>query len=209
MQTSLITGVILGLAAGLAPGPLLTLTLSQSLKYGIKEGVKVAIAPVITDMPIIALALFVVYRLKTFDVFLGVLSMAGGLYILYLAFENFFSKPPDTEEERSAPRSIIKAVVVNALNPHPYLFWITVGGPLILKQGRQSLLPAFMFIAGFYFCLVGSKICLAGIAGRFRQFLASRHYIYIVRFLGAVLCLFAALLIKDALVFFGVLSSGA
>ena len=57
MTASLLTGVIFGLSAGFAPGPLLTLVITQTLKHNIKEGVKVALAPLLTDLPIILAAL--------------------------------------------------------------------------------------------------------------------------------------------------------
>jgi len=64
--------------------------------------------------------------------------------------------------------------------------------------------PALIFILFFYLCLVGSKISLAIITGRFREFLSGRYYLFIVRFLGTALLFFALLLIKDALVFFDI-----
>ncbi len=209
MQTSLTIGIVLGLAAGLAPGPLLALTITQSLKYGIAEGVKVAMAPLITDAPIVIAALWLLFRLQSIDnslgdILLGMLSLVGGLYVFYLALENFRAKPVYVDSVQAAPRSLLKAVMVNALNPHPYLFWMTVGGPLMLKQSRQSVVPALIFILFFYLCLVGSKISLAIITGRFREFLAGRHYLFMVRFLGTALLFFAIFLIKDALVFFDI-----
>lgn len=51
-------GAALGLSAGLAPGPLLTLVISETLQHGVKSGVKVALAPVITDLPITLLTFF-------------------------------------------------------------------------------------------------------------------------------------------------------
>lgn len=50
--TFLISGIIFGLSAGISPGPLLALVISETLKFGRKEGIKVAIAPLITDIPI-------------------------------------------------------------------------------------------------------------------------------------------------------------
>ena len=62
------TGTILGASAGVAPGPLLTLVVAETLKHNIKEGIKVSLAPIITDMPIIILSLFllekIIYRIK-------------------------------------------------------------------------------------------------------------------------------------------------
>jgi threonine/homoserine/homoserine lactone efflux protein len=63
MAVFLIAGIILGFSAGFSPGPLLTLVISQTLKHGVKEGIKVAFAPLVTDLPIIFLAVFVLTRL--------------------------------------------------------------------------------------------------------------------------------------------------
>ena len=42
---------------GLAPGPLLALVLAQTLRHGPREGCKIALTPLVTDAPIIALSL--------------------------------------------------------------------------------------------------------------------------------------------------------
>ena len=55
MISFLTTGAILGLSAGFAPGPLLTLVVSETLRYNVKEGIKVALAPIVTDLPIVVL----------------------------------------------------------------------------------------------------------------------------------------------------------
>jgi threonine/homoserine/homoserine lactone efflux protein len=202
METSFTIGILLGLAAGLSPGPLLALTITQSLQYGIVEGIKVAMAPLVTDAPIVILALWILFRMQSVDMALGILSLVGCLYVSYLALENFRAKPVTVDSFQTAPRSLLKAVVVNALNPSPYLFWMTVGGPLILRESRHSVAPAVVFLLLFYLFLVGSKIILAIITGRFKDFLTSTHYLFILRFLGIALLFFAVLLLKDALTFF-------
>jgi threonine/homoserine/homoserine lactone efflux protein len=202
MDTSFTIGIVLGLAAGLTPGPLLALTIAQTLKYGIAEGMKVAMAPLVTDAPIVILALWLLFSMRSADIILGVLSLAGCLYISYLALENLRAKPVKIEGVQTAPRSLTKAVVANALNPSPYLFWMTVGGPLILRQGNERIAPAISFLVFFYLCLVGSKIVLSLITGRFKDFLTGRLYLFILRALGIALLFFAVLLLKDALMFF-------
>ncbi|NCD26558.1 MAG: hypothetical protein EOL86_13335, partial [Deltaproteobacteria bacterium] len=49
------SGLVLGLSAGLSPGPLLTLMLSETLRHGVRAGLLVAVAPLISDLPIIIL----------------------------------------------------------------------------------------------------------------------------------------------------------
>ncbi|OGP64540.1 MAG: hypothetical protein A2170_03190 [Deltaproteobacteria bacterium RBG_13_53_10] len=204
MISALITGFVFGLSSGLAPGPLLVLVITQSLKHNAREGIKVAAAPLITDVPIILVSLFALTQLDSFHRALGFISFAGGIYVLYLSHECFRTKPVTLEELKTEPRSLSKGVVINFLNPHPYLFWLTFGGPFILKIREVNPLAPFAFISSFYLLLIGSKVFLALIAGRSRTFLRSKGYLFVMKGLALILTLFAFLLIKDALRFIGV-----
>ena len=62
-----LSGAVFGLAAGLMPGPLLALVIQQTLRHGPTEGIKVAAAPLLTDLPIVAAALFAVNRVADAD----------------------------------------------------------------------------------------------------------------------------------------------
>ena len=103
------------------------------------------------------------------------------------------------------PRSLSKGALINLLNPHPYLFWLTVGAPFILKAHRESLFSSLSFVVSFYLLLVGSKVFLALLAGKSRRFLTGKGYIYVMRVLAALLALFALFLFRDGLVFLGIL----
>lgn len=198
-MTSLLTaGTILGLSAGFAPGPLLTLVITQTLRHNIKEGIKVALAPLITDLPIIIASLLLLTHLTDFEGILGTISLLGGFYVLYLAYENLFTGPVNLVLSESKPQSIKRGVLVNALNPHPYLFWMTVGAPLVVKAKADSPLASLAFLGSFYVFLVGSKVALALVAGKSRTFLTSKAYLVVMRILGGILGVFAFLLLKDA-----------
>jgi threonine/homoserine/homoserine lactone efflux protein len=207
MISSLIAGCVLGLSSGLAPGPLLTLVITQTLKHGMREGFKVALAPLITDFPIVAVSLLVLSRLAGFERILGAVSCAGGLYVLYLAYECMRTGPITFEATKDQAHSLKKGTLINALNPHPYLFWITVGSPLLLKFRSESVVAPFVFVSCFYALLVGSKVCLALVVGKSRTFLRGKRYIHVMRILGGMLAMFALLLLKDALVLLGLLAS--
>jgi len=56
-MNSFLLGLSLGLGAGLAPGPLLALVIRSTLQDGAAAGVRVAFSPLVTDVPIIAIAL--------------------------------------------------------------------------------------------------------------------------------------------------------
>jgi threonine/homoserine/homoserine lactone efflux protein len=205
MITLLSVGIVLGLSSGFSPGPLLALIISQTLQHGIKEGIKVAIAPLITDFPILLLSLFVLSRLANFRSVLGVISLIGGLFVLKLAYENIRTKKLAIALQDTEPKSLSKGALVNALNPNPYLFWLTVGAPTIIKIWTESPFTAIMFVVGFLGCLVGAKIFVAALVGKSRHLLSDRIYGYLMRVLGVLLIVFAILLFKDGLDLLGFL----
>ena len=199
MISALVTGFVFGLSSGLAPGPLLVLLITQTLRHNTREGIKVAAAPLITDLPIVLLSLFVLIQLEHFNRALALISMAGGLYVLYLSYGCFRTKPFTLGEMKTDPRSLKKGVLVNFLNPNPYLFWLTFGGPFILKLREAGRLAPFAFFFSFYLSLIGSTVFLALIAGKSRTLLNSRAYLFVMRALALSLALFAFLLIKDTI----------
>ncbi len=199
MSDFLITGIILGLAAGFSPGPLLTLVVSETLQHDIRSGVKVALAPIITDLPIILLTLLLSTQLSRFKPILGGFSIVGGCFVFFLGVQCLRTKAVEINLQAAKPRSLSKGVIVNFLSPHPYLFWLSVGAPIVSKAMEASVFGPVAFIAGFYVLLVGSKILLALLVGRWRGFLAGKGYIYIMRFLGLVLCVLAVYLFRDGL----------
>lgn len=133
-------GVVFGLAAGLLPGPLRALVIQQTLRHGPGEGIKVAAAPLLTDLPIVAAALLAVNWLADADGILGAMSLLGAAFLGYLAYESVTTDLAAHDGPANAPRSLQKGVAANLLNPHPYLFWFTVGAPtLLVGRGRTVL----------------------------------------------------------------------
>ena len=178
MSSALLVGVMLGLSAGFAPGPLLALVITQTLKHNVKEGMLTATAPILTDAPIILLSFFILNKLSEFGAVLGLVTAIGGGYVFYLSWETMNTGPVKTEISLIEPRSLRKGILVNALNPHPYLFWVTVGIPFVLKIQGEHPFAAWGFILSFFSLLIGSKILIAVIVGKFRRFLEGR-FIYI------------------------------
>jgi threonine/homoserine/homoserine lactone efflux protein len=205
MVTFLTTGIILGLSAGFAPGPILALVISETLNHDKRAGIKVALAPIITDLPIIVLTLFILSKLSGFHTVLGIISILGGCFILYLGFANLRTKGMSVRLDNVKPKSLQKGIIVNLLSPHPYLFWVSVGGPLTVKAMQHSIIAAAAFITSFYVLLVGSKIGLAILVGNYKSFLQGRIYINTMRTLGFVLVILAIFLFRDGLKLFGLL----
>src|SRR5512137_2771018 len=110
MITALASGVVLGLSAGLSPGPMLALVLAQTLRHGSREGCKIALTPLVTDPPIILVALALATRLAELHSLLGIVSVAGGVFVLYLAWESFRPAHHQAEAPPERPRSWVKGI---------------------------------------------------------------------------------------------------
>ena len=205
-MTYLTMGAVFGLTAGISPGPLLTLVISETLKHNKREGVKIAVAPLITDIPIVLLTIFLLSKMSSFDMVLGIISILGGIFIAYLGYDSIKSKGIEIDVQNLRLKSIRKGIIVNLLSPHPYIFWLMVGAPIIIKAYQASPTAAFAFITAFYVLLVGSKISIALVVDKSKAFLKNRVFIWTLRILGLVLLVFAILLIKEGLGYFGILT---
>jgi threonine/homoserine/homoserine lactone efflux protein len=167
----LLQGIILALTATIMPGPFQAFLLSYALKHGWKRTLPAALAPLFTDGPILALFLFLLTHMPQWC--LDTLRIAGGLFILYLArgvFLAFREAAPRPEpDERAARKGLLNAIVINGLNPNPYIFWSMVGGPIVLSGWRESASLGITFLAAFFgtfVCSLAALIVVFGTAGR-------------------------------------------
>jgi len=152
MLTYLIQAIGLGFAAAAQPGPLQTYLISRTLSSGWRRALPAVLAPLISDGPIITLVLLVLSRIPEW--LERFLYLAGGVFVLYLAFGAFSAwrrfNDTDAAPEASAAQSLLGAVMVNLLNPNPYMFCALVAGPILLRAWRESTGNAVVFVAGFY-----------------------------------------------------------
>ncbi len=192
-------GILLGLAAGFAPGPLLAFVIAESLRHGGRAGIRASLAPIITDIPIVVVTMLLLARLSHSQPVLGGLSVIGGLFVLFLGWGHLRSRGLGKDAAPSPVHSLRRGVAINALSPHPYIFWLTVGGPITWRALEQGVLPASLFVGSFYFFLLGSKIAVAVVVGRSREFLSGGITLLAMRALGLLLCLLGLVLLRDGI----------
>ena len=190
---SFLLGLSLGLGAGIAPGPLLALVIRTTLQDGVAAGIRMALSPLITDAPIILLAVVLAASLP--DAVLGVLGIAGGAFVVWLGIEALRDEPAPAEAAAGAAapqRDVMRGALTNALSPHPWVFWLTVGAP-ILAQGTAA--DAALFLFAFYLLLIGAKVVLAlGVGAGRERLMQGRGYVVLLR-ASAVLLLVTGVLL--------------
>lgn len=168
----LLQGLGLGFSAGVQPGPFQTYLISQTLSRGWRKTWIAAFAPLVSDGPIVALVLLVLSQVP--DWFQQVLRIAGGLFVLYLAWKTFqtwmnFSPALDPEGQTET-KSLIHAAMMNALSPGPYLFWSLVLGPLIVAAWRENPTNILALVLPFYFGMIGVNLAVVILFGQAARF---------------------------------------
>lgn len=168
----LLQGLGYGGAAAAQPGPFQAYLLSQTLKNGLRRTLVAALAPLMSDGPIVLLVLLVLTQMP--DWFVAALRFGGGFFLLFLAYKAFRSAremavtavaTPTTEKRQS----IREAALMNMLSPNAYIFWSTIAGPIFLEGWRQAPSHGLAFMLGFYGALIGGFmgfVVLFGILGQ-------------------------------------------
>jgi threonine/homoserine/homoserine lactone efflux protein len=151
MITYFFFGLSFAFACVIQPGPFQAYLFSQSVKNGWRSTVPLAFAPIISDLPGIILVIFILKN--TPKEFTGILQCLGGIFLFYLAFKAYkaINTSNNNEDDHYSPySSFFKAVIVNLLNPNPYLGWSLVMGPMLIKGWDKDPKNGIALITGFY-----------------------------------------------------------
>lgn len=203
MQDTILTVLLLSFIAAITPGPLMALIIGETLKHGKIAGIKIGIAPLLTDLPIMLVSIFILSKLSELSFLLGTISLFGACYLVYLAYGSITIKKVhlDTATGNS---SLMKGIIANFLNPNPYIFYFTIMGNIMLKGMKVNFLygPLYVFIFLGVFVLINIILALSVHAAK--RFFSSKKYIYTIRALGLMLLFFAYTFFVESLHFFGV-----
>ncbi|MGE5351584.1 MAG: LysE family translocator [Acidobacteriota bacterium] len=156
MLEYILSGFTFAFAAAVQPGPLTTYLISQTLSKGWKSTLPATLAPLISDGPIILLVLFLLSHISA--LMISILQILGGLFLLYLSFNAYKSWKSYSFErsmkELSPAQTVLKAAMVNFLNPNPYLGWSLIMGPLLIKGWHESPSYGLALLVSFYTTII-------------------------------------------------------
>lgn len=167
----LLQGIGYGFAAAVQPGPFQTYVVSHTLTKGWKQSLLIAFSPLVSDGPIIAICLFVLSQVPIW--FQNFLYIAGGLFILYLAYgaytswKNFDSNISTTTS--GVQQSILKGALMIVISPGPYIYWSLVTGPILLRGWRETPIHGLGFLMGFYVTVILGLTAIILVFGKARE----------------------------------------
>ncbi|UCC17672.1 MAG: LysE family transporter [Dehalococcoidales bacterium] len=164
-------GITIGFAAAVQPGPTQIFIISRTLTGGWRYALPLACTYLISDIPIVSLVLLILSNIP--DLARDILHLAGGVFLLYLAWGAYKAFKEYNRNEniqtQSRVQSLFKAVTINLLNPNPYLTWSLVMGPMLIKAWQENPVHGISLVTGFYGTLVLTTAAIIIIFGVVRR----------------------------------------
>lgn len=169
MLIFLLQGLFLGLSAAVSPGPFQAFIIGRSLRNGWRSTLPAVLAPLISDGPIITLMVLLLTRMP--PVVLRLIQVAGGVYVLFLAWQSFqaYRNFQPVASPDATRQTLWQAVATNFLSPGPYIFWSMLAGPVLVKGWNETPAYGLAFLSGFYFAMIGGLTLLVVLFGAARQ----------------------------------------
>lgn len=208
LTTTILVAVLLGSFAGLVPGPYTTMVAGTGLERGLRPALKLALAPLVTDIPPLLVTAFVLERLS--GTALSALGVVGGVIIAVVGIrflrrhrpdprilESLEDGDDDARPEQSA--TFTHVVLGTLLSPAPWIFWLVVASPFMLRSWNRSSFEGALFVVLLFATNIGTASGLAWLASRGRRLLAGPWLRRILRVAGVGLLAAGALLVWQAL----------
>ena len=172
MLSYAILGATFAFAAAVQPGQFQAYVVSQAIANGWRRTLPAALAPLLSDVFVVVLVLAILTRIP--PLFLLLLRLVGGFFLLYLAWGAFRTYRGGMETVATPPsaahKTVLEAAFVNVLNPNPYLAWALVLGPLLLEAWKKSPANGVALVAAFYLTIIVATAAIIVLAALARSF---------------------------------------
>jgi threonine/homoserine/homoserine lactone efflux protein len=134
------------LSGALSPGPLTVSAASLGIKSGKKAGFLISLGHMTFELPLVLLIAAGVSIVA--QSFRSILSLIGGIFLLYFAFTQLRSlRKASIDISEGKGNAFLAGIVLTALNPYFIVWWLTVGTKLVMDS--MQLFPLgvlFMYI---------------------------------------------------------------
>ena len=176
----------------LIPGPTILTVISYSLSHGVKARIPLILAVALGDSTALALSLLGLGVLLAESAFwFQVIKWAGGLYLLYLAFQLFraglAAQPVRVDTERASGwKLFFNTYMVTALNPKGIVFFVAFM-PQFIDYSANAQHQLWVLASTFVVLATCNAMLYALFAGRAQTLLSSEKMQKTFHFTGGSL----------------------
>jgi threonine/homoserine/homoserine lactone efflux protein len=195
---ALIIGFTVGLTGALVPGPMLFATIETSIKKGWIAGPEFFIGHMLVE---VVLCLFIFFGAASFfgDGTISGISLIGGLALV--VFGLFTVKDARTaassaSASQNSPSLKLKSspaiigAVTSVLNPYFWIWWLTAGSALLLREYELGAIISVAYIIGHWAADFSWFSAVSGSVSCGKVLLSQKAHMYILYACGVFLIVF-------------------
>lgn len=200
MTSTILSALLLGTFAGAAPGPYTTMVAGTALEKGFRAGVRLALVPMVTDVLPLLLTALLLERLSWTA--LTLLGITGGVLVSVIGvrFLRRHTGPLDLSElGHGQSVSFMHAALSVILSPAPWIFWLVVASPLLLRSWGRSWVEGVVYLVVLFSTNIGTATALAWAASHGRRVLSVDWRRRVLRVVGSGLIVAGAILVWQSM----------
>ena len=188
-----LTAFIIALSGALMPGPMLAVTLGYSPRYGWKFGPLAVAGHGFLELALVSMVFLGAGPLIQARPVQGVIGLAGGSILIWMAKGMFAMKAADHAEtdrqDRAGGegRALVLGAVTSISNPYWTLWWATVGLAYLSMAAEKGGIGVALFFAGHICGDMAWYTLVSWAASRGRDLTANRYYRYLLVLCSAIL----------------------
>lgn len=189
-------GFTIGLTGALVPGPMLFATIELSLKKGWLAGPEIFLGHMLVELVLSVLILFGFASLVGSGT-ISAISVIGGLALV--VFGLFTVKDakasasagisPDTSNLKLA-NPIVLGLITSVSNPYFWIWWLTAGSALVLREYELGLIISLAYILGHWTADLSWFTAVSGSFSRGKALFSRRTHEMILYACGGFLVIF-------------------
>jgi threonine/homoserine/homoserine lactone efflux protein len=197
-----VSSFIVALSGAMMPGTLLTVTISESSQRGFIAGPLLIVGHAILEIALLIGLLLGLAPLFKQEWFFLVISVMGGVILLWMATGMFRSLPSLSLSLEAQPEKrgnlVLTGALMSAANPYWIIWWATIGIGYILHSKQFGLPGLLFFFSGHILADFAWYALISAAVGKGRTFFSDRIYRGIIGTCATVLTIFACLLLYRA-----------
>jgi threonine/homoserine/homoserine lactone efflux protein len=190
--------MFISLTGVMAPGPLSAVTMSKGSDSP-HAGVLIAVGHGIIEFPLMIAILFGFgYFFNEPYVKLSI-GLAGGLFLLFMAYSMFKSYRGDTSASADNSRSPVAAgMVLSAANPYFMIWWATVGAAMLMQSAGFGAAGIIVFMIAHWICDLAWSWFLSALSFRGGSFFGKKFQKGVFAVSGLALVIFGVKFLFDS-----------
>ena len=166
------------LVTSFTPGPNNIMSMSNATRYGFKKSIMFNVGVFCGFFIIMALcSIFNVALYALIPSIKPIMTVIGAVYILWLAWKTYKSKPPIEDENSKRTNTFLAGLLLQFFNPKGILYGITTVSTFIVPNYKSVLVltgfSVFLAFVGFV-----STSCWSLFGSVFQKFLAKNNKVF-------------------------------